>query len=140
MKRRFVQIQGELVEVGDGYLPEPRSDVHIIPDIEPFKANDGAVIRGRSHWREHLKMTSTVELGHSDVRAMEATHARKKIEHQTRLRSAAEAAKPVDTPVMEAKVDHARITARVMERLEGRPTPPRKELIKIALEEARRNR
>lgn len=140
MKRRFVQIDGELVEVGMDYLPEPRSDVHIIPDIEPFKANDGAVILGRAHWREHLKMTGTVELGHSDVRAMEATHAKKKSEHQARLYKAAQAAKPVDAPVMEAKVDHTRIAARVLERLEGRATPPRKELIKIALEEARRNR
>jgi hypothetical protein len=140
MKRRFVQIEGELVEVPLNYTPEPRADTHIIPDIEPFKANDGAVIRGRAHWRDHLKATGTVEMGHSDVRAMEAVHAKKKAAHAERIRHAQEQAKPVEVQVTEAKVDHTRIAARVAERLEGRPTPPRTTLIKIALEEARRLR
>ena len=140
MKRRFVQIDGELVEVGADYLPTPRADIHIIPDIEPFKANDGAVINGRAHWRNHLKATGTVEMGHSDVRSMEAAHARKKAAHQERLRTSAAKAVSRDVPVVDARVDHSRIAARVAERLEGRPVPERKTLIKIALEEARRSR
>jgi hypothetical protein len=140
MKRRFVQIEGELVEVGIDYLPSPRVDQHIIPDIEPFKANDGTVIRGRAHWRDHLKATNTVEMGHSDVRAAEAVHAKRKAAHAARVSRSLAIATQSDIPVVESRVDHSRIAARVAERLEGRPTPPRTTLIKIALEEARRNR
>lgn len=63
-RRRFVQINGELIEVGPDYLPEPRSDHHIIPDIKPYRSQiDGTMITSRSHHREHLRMHGCVEVG-----------------------------------------------------------------------------
>ena len=64
MKKRFVQIDGSLIEVGDDYLPEPRADYHIMPDIQPYKSMiDGSMITSRSKHREHLKMHRCVEVG-----------------------------------------------------------------------------
>lgn len=64
MKRRFVQISGELVEVGDNYQPEPRADFHVMDDIKPYRSMvDGQVINSRSTHREHLRAHGCVEVG-----------------------------------------------------------------------------
>lgn len=65
MKRRFVQIDGELVEVSHDYSPEPRAEVpHVLGDIQPYRSMiDGTVIQSRSHHREHLRMHGCVEVG-----------------------------------------------------------------------------
>ena len=64
MRRRFVQINGELIEVGKDYIPEPRSEIHVIPDIKPYQSMiTGEWITSRSHHREHLKMHDCVEIG-----------------------------------------------------------------------------
>lgn len=64
MRRRFVQINGELVEVGPDYLPTPRADHHVMPDIKPYKSMiDGKEITSRSHHREHLRAHGCVEIG-----------------------------------------------------------------------------
>ena len=139
MKRRFVQIEGELVEVGKDYVPEPRSSHHVIPDIQPFKSNDGTVIKSRSHWRSHLKATGSIEMGHSDVKYAQAEHAKKKAAQQERLAKAAQYVKTSsDLPVMEGRVDRPRIAISVANRLHNRPMPDRKTLIRIALEESKR--
>lgn len=65
-RRRFVQINGELIEVGPDYVPLPKADYHVMPDFEPFVDNTGTHITGRAHYREHLKSRNAVELGHSD--------------------------------------------------------------------------
>ncbi len=138
-RRRFVQIDGELVEITADYIPET-PPIHVIPDIQPFVANDGAQIRGRAQWREHLKATNGVEMGHSDIRAAEAFHAKRKSAHAERLAKSASVA-AVDLPYSERQVyRRSNLAAEVLNRLHGRPMPDRKTVIKIALEEARRRR
>lgn len=64
MRRRFVQINGELVEVGDDYVPDVRQTHQIMPDIQPYTSMiDGSLITSRSHHREHLKAHNCVEVG-----------------------------------------------------------------------------
>lgn len=64
MRRRFVQIKGELVEVTPDYVAEPRADIHIMPDIKPYRSMaDGSWITSRSKHREHLKVHNCIEIG-----------------------------------------------------------------------------
>ena len=63
MRRRFVQIDGELVEVGEDYVPEPRGPL-IMPDIKPYTSMiDGSTITSRSRHREHLRAHRCIEVG-----------------------------------------------------------------------------
>lgn len=63
MRRRFVQIDGELVEVGVDYVPEPRSPM-VMGDIAPYKSMiDGSQITSRSRHREHLRAHGCIEIG-----------------------------------------------------------------------------
>lgn len=60
MKRRFVQINGELVE----YTNENRPTPMVMPDIEPYQSMiTGEMITSRSQHREHLKKHGYVEVG-----------------------------------------------------------------------------
>ena len=64
MRRRYVQINGELREVELDWSPEPRADVHVIPDIKPYRSMiDGSMIGSRSTHREHLRQHGCVEVG-----------------------------------------------------------------------------
>ena len=137
-RRSYVQIDGILYEKGT----EPLPDVpHIIPDIEPFRDTTGTFIAGRRAWREHLRSGGMQEMGHSDARAFEAAHAKRRAQHAERMaRSQAAVAAAPQTDVVEGRRDRPRIAAEVLNRLHGRPTPDRKTLIKIALEEAHRRR
>ena len=61
--RRFVQRNGELIEVGVNYLPEPRSSL-IMKDIQPYRSMaDGSIINSRSTHREHLRAHNCIEIG-----------------------------------------------------------------------------
>lgn len=63
MRRRFVQIDGELHEVSDGYVPEPRSH-YVMGDIQPYQSMiDGSLITSRSKHREHLRQHGCIEIG-----------------------------------------------------------------------------
>lgn len=63
MRRRFVQINGELVEVDAHYVREPRSAL-VMPDIKPYRSMaDGRLITSRSKHREHLRIHNCVEVG-----------------------------------------------------------------------------
>ena len=64
-RRRYVQLNGELVEVGKDYVPEPRAEVpHVIGDIAPYRSMiDGRMITSRSHHREHLRQHGCIEVG-----------------------------------------------------------------------------
>lgn len=67
-KRRFVQINGELVEVTPDYIPEPRADYHVMGDIQPYKSMlDGREITSRSRHREHLKDHGCIEVGNEKL-------------------------------------------------------------------------
>ena len=62
MRRRFVQINGELVEYGN-HLPE-RTAPDVMPDIQPYQSMvTGELITSRSRHREHLKNHGMVEVG-----------------------------------------------------------------------------
>ena len=64
MRTRYIQIDGELVKVSSDWTPEPRVDIHIIPDIKPYKSMlTGEEITSRSRHREHLKAHGCVEVG-----------------------------------------------------------------------------
>ena len=61
--RRFIQRNGELVEVGLNYLPEPRSPM-IYGDIKPYRSMiDGSTITSRSKHREHLRVHGCIKIG-----------------------------------------------------------------------------
>ena len=64
MRKRYVQQEnGDLVEVGIDYLPEPRGSL-IMPDIKPYKSMiDGSEITSRSRHREHLRAHNCFEVG-----------------------------------------------------------------------------
>ena len=63
MRRRFVQVNGELVEVGMNYVPTPRGPL-VMGDIAPYKSMiDGSEITSRSRHREHLRAHGCIEIG-----------------------------------------------------------------------------
>jgi len=64
-RRRYVQIDGELVEVGEGYVPEPRrTDWRVMPDIQPYRSMaDGSLVTSRSVHREMLRRNNCIEIG-----------------------------------------------------------------------------
>lgn len=121
-------------------LPENRGAVHeVMPDLEAFKSADGAEIGSRAQWREHLKRTDTVELGHSDIGAMKSNWDKRK---QANAERVARGAKFVQNRSGE-EINHdrprevSRLTRELANRLDGRPTPERKMLIKLSLDVAR---
>ena len=115
---------------------------YIQPDIAPFRdIGSGKVIEGRRQWREHVKNNGLVEYGKTDLRDMQGVHEKRK-------RAAAERAQKIATevvgewkepePLPKDERQNSRLWAKVAERLEHRPVPPRKTLIRIILEESKR--
>ena len=75
-RRRFVQIDGELVEVVDGYLVRERKTADFMPDIQPYKSMvTGEMITSRSQHREHLKAHGLREIG-NEVKYISQTPSR----------------------------------------------------------------
>ena len=69
MRRRWIQIDGELVEVTPDYQPEPRADHHVMADIAPYQSViTGETIGGRRQHREHLKMHGCIEVGNEKMK------------------------------------------------------------------------
>ena len=63
MRKRFLQIDGELVEVGV-LSGKPRQLPEIMPDIQPYKSMiTGETIKSRSQHREHLREHNCQEIG-----------------------------------------------------------------------------
>ena len=64
MRRRFVQIDGELLEVALDWTPEPTAPYQIMPYIKPYTSMiDGSLITSRSRHREHLRDHGCIEVG-----------------------------------------------------------------------------
>ena len=64
MKRRFVQIDGELHEVPLHWSMDPRADYHVMPDIKPYRSMvNGELIQSRSTHRTHLRDHGCIEVG-----------------------------------------------------------------------------
>ena len=63
MRRRFLQVDGQLIEVALDYAPEPRGPM-IMKDIQPYISQaDGSLITSRSRHREHLRAHNCFEIG-----------------------------------------------------------------------------
>ena len=111
----------------------------VIPDIDPFMSPDGQYITGRGAWREHLKRTDSIEMGHSDVKAAQEGWAKRKAAHIERLKHSAETVRDVSHETGEVKpFKRSNLNVEIANRLHGRPTPERKELIKLSLDLAKR--
>jgi hypothetical protein len=113
-------------------------DLHYVQgDIAEFRSPDGAYISGRMQWREHLERTGQIEMGHSDLKATKEKWDKKKEAFKERIN------KPVpkvplrgEVNVMESREHESRINSEIKNRLDGRPAPDRKTLIKLTLETA----
>lgn len=63
MRRRYIQLDGELQEIDRDYAQDPVAPM-IMPDIQPYRSMvDGSLIGSRSHHRAHLKQHGCVEVG-----------------------------------------------------------------------------
>jgi hypothetical protein len=63
VRRRFIQRDGVLIEVGLNYVPEPRTPM-VYGDIKPYRSMiDGSTITSRSRHREHLRAHNCFEIG-----------------------------------------------------------------------------
>lgn len=64
MRTRYVQMDGNLVKVDLDWVPEPRSEFHIMPDIKPYRSMaDGTIVTSRSKHREMLSRNNCIEVG-----------------------------------------------------------------------------
>lgn len=64
MRQRWVQINHELVEVSDDFIPPVPTGPYIMPDIQPYRSQiDGSMITSRSQHRLHLKANGCIEIG-----------------------------------------------------------------------------
>lgn len=110
--------------------PEANKSAYVQPDFEEWG--------GKRKWREHLKRTGAMELGHSDVKVATEKWNKRKAAFAEKLAKAPKEVHPVDAPVLDAPdYQRTRLNAEVRNRLEGRPEPSRIELIKITMEQAR---
>lgn len=76
MRRRYVMIGGELVEVSSDYRQEIDAQAahNIIPDIQPYTSMiDGTQITSRSKHRAHLRAHGCIEVG-NDKSIMNPQH------------------------------------------------------------------
>jgi hypothetical protein len=63
MRKRYIQVDGVLIEVPLSYVPEPQSPL-VMPDIKPYLSQiDGREITSRSRHREHLRDNNCFEIG-----------------------------------------------------------------------------
>lgn len=124
------------------FVPKERvtDGAHFVQgDIPEFRSTDGAVISGRRQWRDHLKESGCIEMGLSDMMAQKDRWDSRKSSFQSKIAGAAQQqVREVAPPSGEIReIDRTRQTAEVLNRLEGRPAPDRKTLIKLNIEVAR---
>lgn len=126
---------------GDKFVEKVRKDsgLHFVQgDIAEFTANDGVRIGGKRQWREHLKRTNTIEMNGADMARQTEKWQAKKADHQARIaNSEKRGVRPVtapDGPIV--PIDRSRLSAEIANRLDGRPIPERKMLIKLTREVA----
>lgn len=136
MRSRWVYVQGEAIPIEE-YIPPPSADFHVLPDLEPFRSPDGAHIGSRAQWREHLKRTDSIEMGHSDVKSAQAAWSKRRDAFQQRTQGVG--VKPAQAPAGDIKpIQRSGLNVEIANRLHGKPAPARKELIKLSLDLAKR--
>ena len=136
MKRtyRWDEKQGKMIEV----TPQRSVDVHYVqPDFEPFRSPDQAVITSRTQWREHLKATDSVEFGHSDMKAQQESWNKRQEQHRERVDRAKQYVKEYDRPQEVREYKRSNLNVEMANKLHGRPTPNRVEMIKLTMETAK---
>lgn len=134
MKRSYAWRNGRLVELTP---PEVDALHYVQDDIAEFHSPDGARIRGKAQWREHLKATGSIELGHSDIRAATTHWQKRKDDFKEKLKKA-EGVKEAEPPGGEIRAgEWSRLGVEMLNRLYNRPLPDRKTLIKLSIETAR---
>jgi len=120
-------------------MGSPADRMMVFGDIEPFRSPDGKMIMGRSQWREHLKATDTIEMGHSDVKYAQKEWQKKKEAHTARLRGQVARVQEFDRPGAPiAPVQRSNLNVEMANRLHNRPPPERKEMIKMTLDQMKR--
>lgn len=109
------------------------------PDIVEFKGADGVTIGGRRQWREHLKETGTIEMGLADMQQSREKWNSRQNDFKDRLRKAEKFdVKPVAPRSEEIRpMERTRLNSEIANRLDGRPMPDRKTLLKLTLETAK---
>ncbi len=133
MKRTYAWRDGELVEL----TPEAVSELHYIqPDLAEFQSPDGARIGGRAQWKEHLKVTGSIEMGHADIQAQSEKWEQKKAKNRERLSRNTGDVRPAVIPEDVQPTERSRLSAEMLNRLDGRPVPDRKTLIQLTRETA----
>ena len=111
----------------------------VMSDIEPFRSPDGVMITGRKQWREHLKATDSIEMGHSDVKYAQQEWNRKKEVQRERLKGQVATVQEFDRPGSPiAPMRMSGLNVEMANRLHNRPMPERKEMIKMTLEQMKR--
>lgn len=136
MKRtyRWDEKLGQMIEV----TPQRTVESHYVqPDFEPFQSPDQAIITSRTQWREHLKSTDSVEFGHSDMKAQQQNWNKRQAAHAERVDRAKQYVKEYDRPQEVRDYRPSNLNVEVANKLHGRPTPNRVEMIKLTLETAR---
>jgi hypothetical protein len=66
MKKRYIQIEGQLVEITKDFRQTTHAEAahNVIADIEPYQSMvTGEMIGGRRQHREHLRQHGLVEIG-----------------------------------------------------------------------------
>ena len=127
---------GEPYEAGE-YRSQTMTTV--MGDIEPFRSPDGVMIEGRKQWREHLKATDSIEMGHSDVKYAQQEWNRKKEVQRERLKGQVDTVQEFDRPGSPiAPMRMSGLNVEMANRLHNRPMPERKEMIKMTLEQMKR--
>ncbi len=135
MRRSYAWRNGQLVEITPDEL---EALPQIMPDVKEFKSSDGAMIGGRAQWREHLKRTGTREAGQNEIRNLEEKWNKRRAEFQQKVGSQPEHVRETEAPVVEARqTEPTRLDSEMKNRLYNRPTPDRKTLIQLTIQQAR---
>ncbi len=120
----------------------PMYDVTMVMgDIAPFMSPDGVMITGRSQWRQHLKDTDSIEMGHSDIKYAQAECNKNNAAHAERLKGQVALIQEFDRPGAPiAPQRMSQLNVEMANRLHNRPMPERKEMLKMTLEQMKRMR
>jgi hypothetical protein len=135
MRRTYAWRNGALIELS---VSEIQAIPNVQDDIAEFRSPDGKRIRGKAQWREHLKRTGTIEMGHSDMRNVQEKWGKKREAFAQKVSRGTEGVKEVAPREGEIRPrELSRVDTEMANRLYNRPMPDRKTLIKLSLETAR---
>lgn len=118
---------------------EVNRSTEIMADMPEFQSIDGAVISGRAAWREHLKKTDCIEMGHSDMKASQESWAKRKAAHNDRLRGQLAVSQEFNQPTEIKEFKRSNLNVEMANKLHNRPPPGRIEMLKMTIEQMKRS-